>query len=88
MSYRAIIAESLVENRPQDAKELQDGGHFEEYLDLAEKNARDTAAFVRRNIGDGPAERVIAREIALAQETEESGVPNEFQMMREDGFPL
>ena len=94
MSYRAILAENLIEKEPKKAKELQDSGTFQEYLDLAEKNVRETHREVARSLGGGPMADVYAREIALAQEMElppgheDSGIPNEFEMMRKDGVPL
>lgn len=92
MSYRAILAENLAEKEPKKTKELQDSGTFQEYLDLAEENVRETQREVARSLGGGPMANVYAREIALAQEMEpsleEQGIPNEFEMMRKDGFPL
>ena len=86
MDFRGILAESLTEQQPKLVKELQDAGEWQEYLDLKVKSARQTAAFVLRSLGDNPANEVIAREIALAQELElpldhpDSPIPNEFEM--------
>ena len=83
-----------MEQHPELVKELQDRGEFPQYLYASEKSARETEASVLRSLGDNLANRVIAREIALAQEMElpldhpGSPVPTEFEQMRKDGFPL
>ena len=92
MSYKAILAEHLVEKHPAKARELQKAGKFMEYVSLAEKNVLRRQKELREQLGGDEMARVQAREIALAEEMEPSleelGIPNEFEMMRKDGFPL
>ena len=77
MSYKAILADHLVDHQPEKARELQKEGQFQNYLNQKTQEAREVASEVLKNLGNGPAEKVIAREIALAHvlepESEQEG---------------
>ena len=74
--------------------DLQRQGEWNEYLDLEEKTARETAEVMSENLPDRPDVRAQVDEVVHAQMNElpagdpESGIPNEAEMMAADGFQI